>query len=47
MAQTIVDTLMQEHKVVLSILSERASEGVSGREQKYSALKGNLMPEVI
>lgn len=47
MAQTIVDTLMQEHKVVLSILSELANKGVSGREQKYSSLKENLMPHVI
>jgi len=47
MAQNIVDTLMQEHKVVLSILSELASKGVGGREQKYNSLKENLMPHVI
>ena len=45
--RTVVDTLMQEHKVVLSILSELANKGVSGREQEYNPLKENLMPHVI
>ena len=45
--RTVVDTLMQEHTAVPLILSELASKGVSGREQKYSSLKENLMPHVI
>jgi iron-sulfur cluster repair protein YtfE (RIC family) len=47
MAQNIIDTLMQEHRVVLSILSELASKDTSDREQKYRSLKENLMPHVI
>ncbi len=38
---------MQEHRVVLSILSELASKDTSDREQKYRSLKENLMPHVI
>jgi len=32
---------------VLSMLSELASKGISGREQKYESLKENLMPHLI
>ena len=47
MAQNIIDILKQEHKMVLPMLSELASKGISGREQKYETLKENLMPHMI
>lgn len=33
--------------MVLSLLSELSSKGTSGREQKYSSLKENLIPHMI
>jgi len=47
MPENIIDTLKQEHEMVLSMLSELASKGISGREQKYESLKENLMPHLI
>lgn len=47
MAQNVIDILKQEHEMVLSMLSELASKGISGREQKYESLKENLMPHLI
>ncbi len=47
MAQNVIDILKQEHEMVLSMLSELASKGISGREQKYESLKENLMPHMI
>ncbi|NLA31583.1 MAG: hemerythrin domain-containing protein [Methanomicrobiales archaeon] len=47
MPENIIDTLKQEHEMVLSILSELISKGISGREQKYATLKENLMPHLI
>jgi iron-sulfur cluster repair protein YtfE (RIC family) len=47
MAQNIIDILKQEHEMVLPMLSELASKGISGREQKYETLKENLMPHLI
>jgi iron-sulfur cluster repair protein YtfE (RIC family) len=47
MAQNVIDILKQEHKMVLSQLSELSSKGTSNREQKYNTLKENLMPHLI
>ena len=47
MAQNVIDILKQEHEMVLSMLSELASKGISGREQKYESLKENIMPHMI
>lgn len=47
MAQNIIDTLKQEHELVLSIFSELAAKGISGRSQKYESLKENLMPHIL
>ena len=47
MAQNVIDILKQEHEMALSMLSELASKGISGREQKYESLKENLMPHMI
>lgn len=47
MAQNVIDILKQEHQMVLSLLSELSSKGTSGREQKYSSLKENLIPHMI
>jgi iron-sulfur cluster repair protein YtfE (RIC family) len=47
MAQSIIDTLKQEHRVVLSKLAELSSEGVSDRKQKYESLKDNLIPHLV
>lgn len=47
MAQNVIDTLKQEHKMVLSQLSELSSKGTSGREGKYNTLKENLIPHMI
>ncbi|MDV2482657.1 hemerythrin domain-containing protein [Methanoculleus sp. Wushi-C6] len=47
MAQNVIDILKQEHKMVLSQLSELSSKGTSNREQKYNSLKENLMPHMI
>ena len=47
MAQSIIDTLKQEHQVVLSKLAELSSEGVNDRKQKYESLKDNLIPHLV
>jgi len=47
MAQNVIDILKQEHKMVLSQLSELSEKGMSKREQKYSSLKENLIPHMI
>ncbi|PKL63474.1 MAG: hemerythrin [Methanomicrobiales archaeon HGW-Methanomicrobiales-2] len=47
MAQNVIDILKQEHKMVLSQLSELSSKGTSNREQKYNSLKENLIPHMI
>ena len=47
MAQNIIDTLKQEHEIVLSQFSELSSMGISDRERKYDSLKQNLMPHLI
>ena len=47
MAQNIIDTLKQEHRMVLSQLSELSSKGVSDRGRKYDALKQNLVPPLV
>jgi len=47
MAQNVIELLKQEHEMVLSQLSELSSKGTSGREQKYSSLKENLIPHMI
>lgn len=47
MAQSIIDTLKQEHRVVLSELSELSEKSISGREQKYRTMKANLIPHLV
>ena len=47
MAQSVIDILKQEHEMVLSQLTELSSKGTSSREQKYNALKENLIPHMI
>ncbi|NLA39364.1 MAG: hemerythrin domain-containing protein [Methanomicrobiales archaeon] len=47
MAQNVIDTLKQEHEMVLSQLSELSSKGTGNREQKYSTLKENLIPHMV
>ncbi|WP_292518103.1 hemerythrin domain-containing protein [Methanoculleus sp.] len=47
MAQNVIDTLKQEHQMVLSLLSELSSKGISNRQQTYNSLKENLIPHMI
>ena len=47
MAQSIIDTLKEEHKMVLSELAELSEKGTSNREQKYSTMKESLLPHLV
>jgi len=47
MAQNIIETLKQEHQVVLSQLSELSSKGISDRGQKYQTFKETIIPHLI
>ncbi|HQC34579.1 MAG TPA: hemerythrin domain-containing protein [Methanoculleus sp.] len=47
MAQSIIDTLKEEHKMVLSELAELSEKGTSNRERKYSTMKESLLPHLV